>query len=87
MSSDESNEKKFIESELKEAPSGVDRRKFLMRSATIGAAAVLTGCTTQEKTAQVGGEAPPASAHASSATPFRRPECRQESQGAGDDDA
>jgi L-serine dehydratase len=30
-----------------------------MRSATIGAAAVLTGCTTQEKTAQVGGEAPP----------------------------
>jgi hypothetical protein len=50
MENEEKNEKKFIESELKEAPAGVDRRSFLMRSATIGAAAVLTGCTTQEKT-------------------------------------
>jgi len=59
MENETENRDKFIESELKEAPSGVDRRAFLMRSATIGAAAVLTGCTTQEKTAQVGGEAPP----------------------------
>src|SRR5262245_29971709 len=61
MASEKENNK-FIESELKEAPDGVDRRAFLMRSATIGAAAVLTGCTTQEKSAQVGGEKPPAAA-------------------------
>jgi len=66
MENEEKNEKKFIESELKEAPSGVDRRSFLMRSATIGAAAVLTGCTTQEKSAQVG-ETPPAPSPAQAA--------------------
>src|SRR4029077_21028153 len=54
------NYKALLEPDLTEAPAGVDRRRFLMRSATIGAAAVLTGCTTQEKTAQVGGETPPA---------------------------
>jgi L-serine dehydratase len=42
-----------------------------MRSATIGAAAVLTGCTTQEKTAQVGGATPgaPSPAQAALAAP------------------
>jgi L-serine dehydratase len=40
------------------APAGVDRRAFLMRSAAIGAAAVLTGCTAEEKAKQVGGAAP-----------------------------
>ncbi len=49
----------FIEPELPEIPAGVDRRRFLMRSATIGAAAVLTGCSTEAKTAQVGGANPP----------------------------
>src|SRR5947199_8181679 len=43
----------FIEPELVKTPAGVDRRAFLMRSATIGAAAVLTGCTAEEKAKQV----------------------------------
>ena len=38
-----------------------------MRSATIGAAAVLTGCTAEEKAKQVGGTAPPPPAAASNA--------------------
>ena len=52
----------FLELDLTEIPKGVDRRKFLMRSATIGAAAVLTGCTAEEKAKQVGGTEPPPSA-------------------------
>ena len=32
-----------------EVPPGVDRRTFLMRSAVIGSAAVITGCTPTEK--------------------------------------
>ena len=31
-----------------EIPAGLDRRKFLMRSAVISAAAVMTGCSTAE---------------------------------------
>jgi L-serine dehydratase len=58
MKDNEMNDATFTDPELKKAPEGVDRRAFLMRSATIGAAAVMTGCTTQEKTAQVGGETP-----------------------------
>src|SRR6188768_450367 len=58
MKENEMNDATFTDPELKKAPEGVDRRAFLMRSATIGAAAVMTGCTTQEKTAQVGGETP-----------------------------
>jgi L-serine dehydratase len=55
------NAKTLFEPDLVEAPAGVDRRAFLMRSATIGAAAVLTGCTAEEKAKQVGGAAlPPA---------------------------
>src|SRR5438270_847672 len=50
----------FIEPELVKTPAGVDRRAFLMRSASIGAAAVLTGCTAEEKAKQVGGTPPPA---------------------------
>jgi L-serine dehydratase len=59
MGADMVNDKTFFELDLTEAPKGVDRRKFLMRSATIGAAAVLTGCTAEEKAKQVGGAAPP----------------------------
>jgi hypothetical protein len=58
MGKDMANDKTFAEPELTEAPAGVDRRAFLMRSATIGAAAVLTGCSTEEKTKQVGGTHP-----------------------------
>src|SRR5260221_14032013 len=53
------NDKTFLDLDLLEAPKGADRRKFLMRSATIGAAAVLTGCSAEEKAKQVGGAAPP----------------------------
>src|SRR5258707_9721220 len=52
------NDKTFIEPDLTEAPAGVDRRAFLMRSASIGAAAVITGWQAQEKAMQVGGVAP-----------------------------
>ena len=59
MKTDRTDDKTFIEVDVKEVPAGVDRRRFLMRSATISAAAVLTGCTTEQKTEQVGGAAPP----------------------------
>jgi hypothetical protein len=42
-----------------EIPKGVDRRAFLMRSASIGAAAVMTGCSVAEKTKEVGANPPP----------------------------
>jgi L-serine dehydratase len=45
----------------KTVPPGVDRRAFLMRSAAISAAAVLTGCSTAEKAKEVGAT-PPATA-------------------------
>jgi len=72
MGTESDNNKEIGELDLnREIPAGVDRRRFLMRSATIGAAAVLTGCTTQEKTAQVGGETPaaPSAAQAALAAP------------------
>jgi L-serine dehydratase len=47
-------------------PAGVDRRAFFMRSAAISAAAVLTGCSTAEKTKEVGAT-PPAAGPAMSA--------------------
>ena len=56
------DEKTHFGPDLKEAPAGVDRRAFFMRSATIGAAAVLTGCTAEEKAKQVGGAEPPPAA-------------------------
>ena len=59
MGTDEMNDKTFFEPDLTETPPGVDRRAFLMRSATIGAAAVLTGCTAEEKAKQVGAAVPP----------------------------
>ena len=37
------------ELEASPAPAGVDRRSFMMRSAVVGAAAVLTGCKPAEK--------------------------------------
>src|SRR6267142_6593411 len=53
------NDKTFFEPYLTEAPAAVDRRAFLMRSASIGAAAVITCCTAEVKAMQVGGAAPP----------------------------
>jgi len=47
---------------VKDVPSGVDRRAFLMRSAAISAAAVLTGCSASEKAKEVGTTPPPAPA-------------------------
>lgn len=55
----------FLQSEellAEEIPPGVDRRSFLMRSAAISAAAVMTGCTAEEKAKQVGTKPPPATA-------------------------
>ena len=54
----------LFQPDLTKAPAGVDRRAFLMRAATIGAAAVLTDCTPEEKAKQVGGETPPPTAAA-----------------------
>ncbi len=42
-----------------EVPPGVDRRTFMMRSAVIGSAAVITGCTMPEKQQAVAASAPP----------------------------
>jgi L-serine dehydratase len=41
-----------------EAPAGVGRRAFMMRSAVLGAAAVITGCSAPEKTEQAAAPAP-----------------------------
>ena len=56
-SSDENNDATTVETitvDLPEAPNGVDRRGFMMRSAMIGAVAVLSGCapSTKEETAE-----------------------------------
>src|SRR6185295_3258501 len=47
-----------------EAPRGVDRRRFLMRTAVGGAAAVMTGCSVspEERTAKAVATAPPPAA-------------------------
>ena len=42
-----------------EVPAGVDRRTFMMRSAVIGSAAVISGCTPTEKQQTAGASAPP----------------------------
>jgi len=50
-----------IEEELSSTavPPGVDRRTFMMRSAVIGSAAVITGCSMPEKQQTVAGSAAP----------------------------
>jgi L-serine dehydratase len=56
------DEKVFLPPEelvVNEAPPGVDRRAFMMRSAAISAAAVMTGCSTAEKAKELG-TTPPA---------------------------
>jgi hypothetical protein len=42
-----------------DVPSGVDRRTFMMRSAVIGSAAVITGCTPTAKEQTAAAPAPP----------------------------
>jgi len=59
MKRGELNEKSFLQ-DLPEVPAGVDRRAFLMRSAAIGAAAVITGRTVDLKAQQDGATAAPA---------------------------
>src|SRR3954447_17975596 len=58
MKNDIVDDRMFFPPELPKAATNVDRRAFLMRSATIGAAAVLTGCTAEEKAEQVAAAAP-----------------------------
>jgi L-serine dehydratase len=53
---------KIEQPDLPEMPAGVDRRSFLMRSAAIGAAAVMTGCSVAEKSKQVAATPAPAAA-------------------------
>ena len=53
--------------QVPEIPTGVDRRKFIMRSAVISAAAVMNGCTRSE-TEQ---KAPPPAAEAPQRRPLR----------------
>ena len=67
-------------------PEGWDRRAFMMRSAMIGAVAVLSGCTppTPKETAAQATSAPPV---APKVRPVRGSRRRQEVQGAGHDDA
>jgi L-serine dehydratase len=48
--------------DMPEPPAGVDRRAFLMRSAVVGATAVLTGCQPAEKPAPSTAAAPPPTA-------------------------
>src|SRR4029077_15151395 len=43
---------------LPEVPAGLDRRKFIMRSAVISAAAVLNGCSRPETERKAPGPAP-----------------------------
>ena len=66
MKSETSGAKKiFLPAEellVENTPAGTDRRAFLMRSASISAAAVLTGCSTQDKAKQVGTTPPPPAA-------------------------
>src|SRR5262245_1490833 len=54
-----------------DVPHGVDRRRFLMRAAVGGAAAVMTGCsqTPEQRTAQAVATAAPAPAAAPPSTP------------------
>ena len=53
--------------QVPEIPTGLDRRKFIMRSAVISAAAVMNGCTRSE-TEQ---KAPPPAAEAAQRRPLR----------------
>ena len=48
-----------VELEPAKVPPGVDRRTFMMRSAVIGSAAVITGCTMPEKQQTAAASAPP----------------------------
>jgi L-serine dehydratase len=59
------DKKQFLQADellSQEAPKGADRRAFLMRAASIGAAAVMTGCSADEKAKEVGAAPPPPSA-------------------------
>ena len=63
MSSRIDGDESLLDSELSgiEPPAGMDRRAFMMRSAMIGAVAVLSGCKppTSRETAEQAGSAPP----------------------------
>ena len=67
-----------------EVPPGVDRRTFMMRSAVISSAAVITGCTPTEKQQTAAASAPPPVVKENVSPDLER---RQEVEGSGDDDA
>ena len=72
-----------------EIPIGVDRRKFIMRSAVISAAAVMNGCArseTEQKAPPPAAAAPAAAAAAPLSPAGCRPERGDEGKGAGADD-
>ncbi len=50
-------------------PDGTDRRAFLMRSAVVGAAAVMTGCSVPEQKEQAAAAPPPAPKPAAGVSP------------------
>lgn len=69
MSENDKTKTMFLPAEellVTDVPAGVDRRAFMMRSAAIGAAAVMTGCTAADKAKEVG-TTPPTAASAVSA--------------------
>jgi len=63
MKSEDPGQKAFFladgELTLPDVPPGVDRRTFMMRSAVIGSAAVITGCSMPEKQQTAAASAPP----------------------------
>ena len=70
-----------------EVPEGVDRRSFLMRSAVIGAAVVITGAEMPARSEGRGGRRRRAAREAAGLDHVPGPERGQEGQGPGDDRA
>ena len=70
-----------------ETPAGFDRRRFIMRSATISAAAVLTGCTRSETERTAPAPTPAAAAAPAASAPPLAPDLNvvKKGAGAGDD--
>ena len=68
-------------------PAGIDRRAFMMRSAVVGAASVMAGCSA-EATDVAAGDPPcgPRPARGGRAAALARPRRREEVEGPGDDD-
>ena len=68
-----------------ELPASVDRRTFMMRTAVVGAVAVITGCSPAEKKDVAPAAAAPPPAPKPAAAVSADPRRRQEVEGPGDD--